>query len=98
MELENILTLVLIGGFTLLVFGVCGWVIKQHWLDKQWISDSTRFIGRSIYTDLQNADAQDAMEEVIYQEEEEREEDFGGEKPKPGGEEVEIDYKDSDNR
>ena len=73
MTTEQIVSLALVGGVTLGIFVICGWVIKQHWIDKRWINESTRFIGRTIYQEMQNADAKECIEEVIYQEEEERE-------------------------
>ena len=91
--MEKIISLVIVGGVTLFIFGVCAWVIKQHWLDKRWINESSSFIGRTIYEEMQNADAKECIQHVIYQEEQECEENFGGEKPKPGEEEVEIEYK-----
>ena len=95
--MEQIVSLIIVGGFTLFIFAVCAWVIKQHWLDKRWINESSRFVGRTILHDLQNADEQKRIEHVIYQEEDERDEDFGGEKPKPGTEEVDVEYKDDNN-
>ncbi len=92
-NMEQITTLIIVGGITLFIFGVCGWVIKQHWIDKRWVNESSRFIGRNILAEMQNADARENIEHVVYQEEDEREEDFGGEGLKPGGrDEVEIEY------
>ena len=96
LDMEKLISLAIVGGFTLGIFVICGWVIKRHWIDKRWINEGSRFVGRSIYSDLSNADAKDCVEHVIYVSEEEREEDFGGEKPKPGEEEVEIEYKHGD--
>ncbi|MEW6413436.1 MAG: hypothetical protein AB1483_13350 [Candidatus Zixiibacteriota bacterium] len=91
--MEQIVTLIMVGGVTLFIFGVCGWVIKQHWIDKRWINESSRFVGRNILAEMQNADARENIEHVIYQEEDEREEDFGGEGLKPGeAEEIEMEY------
>ena len=97
MTTEQIVSLALVGGITLAIFVICGWVIKQHWIDKRWINESSRFIGRTIFEDMQNADNKECIQHVIYQEEQECEEDFGGEKPKPSHDETEMNYKSDDN-
>lgn len=92
MTADQIISLAIVGGVTLAIFGICAWVIKQHWIDKRWINESSRFIGRTIYEEMQNADEKERVQHVIYQEEQECDEDFGGEGLKPGEEEVEIEY------
>ncbi|UCG62289.1 MAG: hypothetical protein JSV52_03120 [Candidatus Zixiibacteriota bacterium] len=98
MGTEQIVSVIVVVGTLLGIFGICAWVIKRHWIDKAWINESTRFIGRTIFEDLQNADEKERIQHVIYMEEDERDEDFGGDPPKPGEEEVEIDYKDGDDK
>jgi hypothetical protein len=75
---------VIIGVFHVVLFSVFGWVIWRHYKKKRWIGGATRFLGRSVYSDFQNADSQERIEHVIYMEEDERDEDFGGEGETPG--------------
>lgn len=65
------------------VFVFMGWVIKRHWIDKAWRSDANRMIGRNVLASFQNADDLERMEQVIYQEDIERDEDEQGEDKPP---------------
>ena len=76
-------SLILIGILLILIFGLCGWVIKRQWIDKAWTSEGNRFLSRVIYSEWQNADTRDAIEYVNYINEDEREEDPSGEDNKP---------------
>lgn len=51
---------------------------------KPWLTSGSVSVGRNIYMDFENKEKRTAMEEVIYQEEDEREEADGGEDPEPG--------------
>ncbi|MBU8934694.1 MAG: hypothetical protein KOO62_11915 [candidate division Zixibacteria bacterium] len=73
------LSFIVMGSLLAVIFGGCGWVIKRHWLDKEWINPGSRLIGRHIVTQFQNADGRDNIEHVIYMSEDEREEDDEGE-------------------
>jgi len=65
----------LLGG----VFAFCGWVIKRHFIDRRWLGEGSRFIGRNVYSQRQNGDEQDRIEHIVYMEEEERDETSDGE-------------------
>jgi len=81
------LSLIVIGSLLAAIFVCCGWVIKRHWLDKEWINPGSRLVGRHIVTQFQNADGREAIEHVIYMSEDEREENDKGEN---GGSRYEI--------
>ena len=75
----NTLSLVIAAGLLLGILVFCGWVIKRHFVDRRWLSDGSRFIGTSVYSQWQNADEQDRIEYVRYVQEDEREEALTGE-------------------
>lgn len=72
----------------LAIFALCAYVIKRCWIDRKWFGSGSQFIGRHVYTQFQNADKRQAVEHIIFVEEDEREEASGGEglkpDPKPG--------------
>jgi len=68
------LSLVIVAGSLLIVFAVCAWVIKRHFIDRRWLGGGSRFIGRNVYTQWQNADEQERIEYVLYVKEDERDE------------------------
>ncbi|MFH1687938.1 MAG: hypothetical protein ABIE70_10530 [bacterium] len=82
-------SLIVAGVILAAVFVFCGWVIKRYWIDKAWKSDANRMIGRNVLANFQNADDQERMEQVIYQEEIECDDDEQGERNGPGPEFVE---------
>jgi len=53
-----------------------GWIIYRVSKKGEWINPGSRFVGRSVYTDFQNEDNKEAIEHVIFVEEDEREEAF----------------------
>jgi hypothetical protein len=53
-----------------------GWIIYRVSKKGEWINPGSRFVGRSVYTDFQNEDNKEAIEHVIYVEEDDREEAF----------------------
>ena len=65
------------------VFVFCGWVIYRHWVNKEWMNPGARFFGEDLYMKFQNDDKKSAIEHVIYQREEEREEAFIDEDKNP---------------
>ncbi len=81
MTASVIITLAL---FHAAIFGFCGWVIKRHFVDKRWLHDGSRFIGRNVYAQWQNGDEQNRIEYVVYVEEDEREDAAFGEEAKDG--------------
>jgi len=77
--MENLSSYVSIGlvlGLIVAVFGACAWMIYRHWVEKEWISSGNRFMGEHVYSQFQNADRKEAIEHVQYVHEDEREEDF----------------------
>jgi len=77
---------ILAGALLLLIFGLAGWVIKKRFIDKSMFGTGAQFFGRQVYNDFQNVDKKAAVEHVIYVEEDERDEEFGGEGIKPPSE------------
>jgi len=76
----------LIVGFILVgIFVFCGWFIKRHFMDGRWPSPTTRFTGRQVSESFQNVDKKEALEQVAFLEEEDREENHGGEGNGPEG-------------
>ena len=71
------------GAILLIIFILAGWVIKRRFIDKSMFGTGAQFFGRQIYSDFQNVDKKAAVEHVIYVEEDEREEAFGGEDFEP---------------
>ena len=77
--MENIGDYLSIAVFSILLIGIfifCGWVIYRHWINKEWISPAARYYGEDLYMKFQNEDKKAAIEHVLYQREEEREEVF----------------------
>lgn len=68
-------SLLLAGALLALIFAVCAIVIKRAFVDKKYFGGG-QFVGRQIYHSLQNADRKKAVEEVIYQEEDEDQQEF----------------------
>jgi hypothetical protein len=73
------ISFIIAGGILLTIFILAGWVIKRRFIDKSMFGTGAQFFGRQIYNDFQNADRKAAIEHVIYIEEDDREEAFGGE-------------------
>jgi len=71
------------GSLLAVIFGYCGWIIKRHWHNKEWINPGSRLVGRQIVTQFQNADDRENTEHVIYMSEDEQEEDDQGDKNGP---------------
>ena len=67
------LSLTIVAGSLLIIFATCAWVIKRHFVDRRWLGAGSRFIGRNVYTQWQNADEQERIEYVQYVKEDERE-------------------------
>ena len=65
--------------FLLLVFLFCFIVIKRYWFDKKPISFGSQFVGENIYRQFQNEDKKKAVEQIIYQRDDEEKEDEDGE-------------------
>ncbi len=63
----------------LVIFVFCAVKIKRRLFDNKQISSGFHSVGRSIYTQYQNADRQEAVEEIIFEEEEGRDEALSGE-------------------
>jgi hypothetical protein len=78
MAISDIISLVVAGLVLLLIFGFCAFVIKRYWIDKKQITSGSQFVGQNVYMQFQNEDKKQAMEEVLYQKEDEREEDEEG--------------------
>lgn len=78
MAIPDIISLVVAGLVFLLIFGFCAFVIKRYWIDKKQITSGSQFVGQNVYMQFQNEDKKQAMEEVLYQKEDEREEDDEG--------------------
>ncbi len=68
----------------LVIMVLCGLVIKRRMIDKKWPSPSTQFISRIIYSQYETQEHQQAVKEMDFTEEDEREENRGGEDPDPG--------------
>ena len=79
----DLVSLLVMGSLLAVIFGYCGWIIKRNWLDKQWINEGSRLVGRNVVSQFKNADGQDAIEHVIYISEDEKEEDDQGDKSGP---------------
>ncbi|HEX9916556.1 MAG TPA: hypothetical protein VGB16_02365 [candidate division Zixibacteria bacterium] len=78
MAISDIISLVAAGLFLLLIFGFCAFVIKRYWIDKKQITSGSQFVSQNVYMQFQNEDKKQAMEQVLYQKEDEREEDDEG--------------------
>ncbi len=76
--ISDIISLVVAGLVVLLILGFCAFVIKRYWIDKRQITSGSQFVGQNIYMQFQNENKKQAMEEVLYQKEDEREEDDEG--------------------
>jgi len=79
MTMSDIISLGMVGLVLLLIFGLCALVIKRYWIDKKQITSGSQFVGQNVYMQFQNKDKKQAVEEVLYQKEDEREEDEKGE-------------------
>ncbi len=77
--INEYISFIIAGGILLIIFVLAGWVIKKRFIDKSMFGTGAQFIGRQVYNDFQNADKKAAIEHVIYIEEDDREEAFGGE-------------------
>jgi len=78
MTISDAISLVVIGLVILLIFGFCALVIKRYWIDKNQITSGSQFVGQNIYMQFQNENKKQAMEQVLYQKEDEREENDEG--------------------
>jgi hypothetical protein len=68
------------------IFALCGRAVWRHWVRKKWMSAGSQFMGRGVYSQFVNKDKDRAMEEVIFLEEEKREQDFDADGFKPPSE------------
>jgi hypothetical protein len=78
MDTVSLITIALLLGA---VFALLAWVIKRHFIDRKWLSDGSRFIGRNVYEQWQNSDEQNRIEYVMFVEQEERVEAPTGDVP-----------------
>lgn len=72
----------ILGAVLLCVFGGGAWVVKRFFIDKKYYGGA-QFVGRQIYEEFQHADRREAIEHVIYMEEEERQQDFSADDNSP---------------
>jgi hypothetical protein len=79
---SEVLSWVVIAVSLLAIFVGGGYVIKRFFIDKKYFGGS-QFVGRQIYEEFQNADRRESIEQVIYMEEEERQQDFTAGKDNP---------------
>lgn len=63
----------------LVIFVFCAIKIKRRLFDNKQIGSGFQSAGRSIFSQYQNAEKQEAVEEIIFEEEEGRDEAFSGE-------------------
>jgi hypothetical protein len=63
----------------LVIFIFCAIKIKRRLFDNKQIGSGFHSVGRSIFTQYQNAERQEAVEEIIFEEEEGRDEALSGE-------------------
>ncbi|MBU0985165.1 MAG: hypothetical protein KKA42_14920 [candidate division Zixibacteria bacterium] len=76
MDSSSILSLTVVAGAVLLLFGGCAFVIKRFLVNKQYFGGEIQFIGRQVVDQFNNADKRAALDHVIYVEEDEREDHF----------------------
>jgi hypothetical protein len=81
---SDTISLILPALMILLIFVLCGWVIKRRMIDKKWPSPGAQFISRIIYSQYETQEHREATKEMDFTEEDEKDEDRGGEGPAPG--------------
>ena len=74
----NIESYIVIGLILLLIFGGMAFVIFRRFFRRAWYGSG--FIGQNVWYHFRPKDKQDAIEEVYYMEEDEKDEDFGADK------------------
>jgi hypothetical protein len=75
----GLVLLVLLG-----ILALCGWFVKRRFIDKRWPSSGTQLVTRMIYKQYETREHRDAIDEMEFIEQEDRDEDRGGDKPVPG--------------
>ena len=76
---DDISSIIFMGLILLILLIFCLVVIKRFWIDKKPISFGSQFVGENIYQQYLNEDKKRAIEEIVYQRDEEQEEDDQGE-------------------
>lgn len=65
-----------------IILALAAWVVKRRFMDHKGISAGSRFVGRHVMMQFQDADKHRATEQVILQEEE-RKRDFSADNKDP---------------
>ena len=77
MPSEDTLSLLLVAFLFLIIFVGAFMVVKKRWINKKPTIYSAQFTGQNIYMQYQNLQKKKAMEQVIYQKEEKKQDDEG---------------------
>lgn len=77
MPSEDILSLLLVAFIFLIIFVGAFIVVKKRWINKKRTMYRAQFTGQNIYMQYQNLQKKKAMEQVIYQKEEKKQDDEG---------------------
>ncbi len=73
---EQAINFLIVGGILIALFSLCSVVIVKRFVSKEMINAGNQYLGQNIYMQYQNADKKQAIEEVMFRKEDDRQDDF----------------------